>query len=585
MNLDVIECKHCGRTANIIDFANADFQSCPYCGSMDVKIKPDISPFSPHPEIFTALDSHQMEAAFATEGVVRVIAGAGSGKTAVLIHRIALIANVFRCACSIFAITFTKKAANEMKERLSKLMNMPAYVNTIHGLCHEILDKEAIRIGFAGFQIMDTNYKKVVLGDIFEKLELEKAFFTQDELICEFSKMKLNKPDYYIEMLCGKTAEELDNAIDSETELKNKAFLCYLRQQRILNSLDFDDLIIVTLHVLKSYPAALDYWQNRIRYMHVDEFQDISKNEFELIRLLSEKHGNLFVVGDPDQNIYTWRGSCLEYLNHFNEYFPVHRSFILNYNYRSVPAVINTSNILIQNNVNRVPKLAVPVRSETNCVRVHRANDSFDEAEYIAKEIKLKMQYFNGLSLSDFGILYRSSCELRFIETALRKYCLPYHAPCDISFFDKKEICIVHSYLRFMACKDDASFLCIIKAPKRGIGKGKMELLKTYAKDNKVSLYEALTALQDSDKFKKTSAKEFIAMVEAVTPVFNNMSILNLIEKILCVSGYEEWLSAKGQSEEIANINELKRMIADYEREEDMPVNEYLKIIALYGEK
>ncbi len=525
-------------------------------------------------KITDSLNAQQVAAVEATEGRVRVVAGAGSGKTRVLANRYAyLVECVGIDPANILCMTFTNKAAQEMRNRIRKLVdlgNVNDYICTIHGLCVKILRKEIYRLGYPQkFMIIDADDSKTLMKQVMEELNLTKQDVTVNQLLDEVNLQKSKEP--YVQHLLP-DAKWPDEA-------KRSVFLRFLQLQRKYYALDFNDLIYFTLFIFENYPEALEYWQSEFDYIQVDEVQDCSGTDWTLIDCLSAKCGNLFVVGDPDQAIYEWRGAKP---NLFVD-FKADTDIILDENYRSTPNILDVANSVIKNNQNRVKKdLRTNIPADAIAVHRHAQNES-EEGRWIASLISKMVRA--GSQPSDFAILYRASNQSRFVEQALMNKQLPYTIWGGIRFFERKEIKDCLAYLRLLQYKDDLSFKRVINVPSRKFGKAKLEVLESMAKAERRPLFDTLKAHADEKPFCASAVKDFVALMGRLEDKCDTISISDLVEEMLNETGLANLYRNDGDQERLENINELINSIRYYESSnvnEDITLEKYLQDISLF---
>lgn len=432
------------------------------------------------------LNDKQLETVLSTEGFVRVIAGAGSGKTKALTSRYAYIVEALGISPSnILCVTFTNKAAQEMRKRVNKLIGGTADVSlitTYHGFCVRVLREDINKLQYPkGFIIMDVEDQKTVLREVFNELGFNSKMFTFKEVL-KGIRLKKNGLEYikYI----------LDSEKTNATSEFEKIFNKYLGKQQRNYALDFDDLINFTIYIFNNHVDVINKWQKKIHYIQIDETQDSSAKQFGLMTLLSQYHNNLFVVGDPDQTIYEWRGAIPEILVNFDKSFPDSKTIIMNQNYRSTPNILSLGNIVIKQNKLRVDKdLFTQNEQGVDVVHFHAKNES-EEGLWVAKEIKRIIDEEKG-NYSDFAILYRAHHISRSIEQSLIKENIPYTIFGGIRFFERREIKDTLSYLRVIEYGDDFSFLRIINSPRRGLGRKFIEIVSNLAIKEDSSLLQA----------------------------------------------------------------------------------------------
>ena len=537
-------------------------------------------------DILKDLNEEQLAAVETIDGCVRVIAGAGSGKTRALAHRFAFLVNeVGVMPSNIMCVTFTNKAANEMKKRIRRLIgdNDCGYVCTFHGFCVALLKEDGHYIHYPqSFVILDSEDTDAVLKDIYE----ENGFTLRDAPIARIKDhigyCKCRKyPDYYTYLIDSDMNKALER-YKTELDTSDKIFWAFVYYQRRLLAIDYDDLINLSLFILSDNNEIRLKWQKRLEYIMVDEFQDIDVQQYSLVRILSAYHNNLFVVGDPDQTIYTWRGANIRFINDFDKEFKDTKTIILNKNYRSSTDILDVSNSLIKNNVERIPKELVSVKGRDIPVEYNHAKTSELEAKWIADTIKELVK--NGAQYSDIAILYRAHYLTRPIEEVFIKDKIVYTLYSGVQFYARKEIKDVLSYLRLAVYKDDLSFKRIVNVPKRNIGKAKMQIITKYALQNNCTLYSALVDLAESDVFKGSKAKEFVELIEKYSTEYRELSLIDFIARLLNDSGYEEYLRTEGEQDRLDNLAELKKSINDFEFTygEELTAEDYLQSIALY---
>jgi DNA helicase-2/ATP-dependent DNA helicase PcrA len=535
-------------------------------------------------ELLDGLNEEQRQAVITTEGYVRVIAGAGSGKTRALTHRFAYLVNELGISTSnILCVTFTNKAANEMKRRIRSMIgdNDTGYISTFHGFCVQVLKEDIHVLHYPkNFIILDTEDVNSILHTIFEDMGLNSKNFTFPTLIDRFSERKNREP--YILDLLNTDHEELKDKFRHARNQEDAIFYRYLYEQKKCFALDFDDLINFVLYIFEQHEDIRSKWQHRLEYVMVDEFQDVNVRQYRLAQILSDYHHNLFIVGDPDQTIYSWRGARVEYILNFDNEYPGTKTIVMDKNYRSTPNIINASNSLITKNKKRLDKKLVAINQTEIPVIFHHAKTTGEEAEWIAGQIAAIID--NGKRLRDIAILYRSHFISRSFEEVFIKQKIQYTIYSGIEFYKRKEIKDVLCYLRMVANEDDISFARIVNLPKRNIGEKRMAFLKEYADKNNCTLYQAIQQNQNEEVFAKTQAKAFIQLIEKQKAVYETMKLSELLTNILNESGYEALLRTNGEQERLDNLAELKQSIYEYERDagEECSLTDYLDRISLY---
>lgn len=538
-------------------------------------------------QILDKLNSSQKEAVTTTEGYVRVIAGAGSGKTRTLTHRFAYLVNeVGIPAGNILCVTFTNKAANEMRQRIHMLTGDrdTGYINTFHGFCANVLKEESFVFNYPkSFLVLDNSDIDSMLSVIYEErnLSLRDMTFSKARDMIEMLKL-FERPDYYLDMF-DMSLETLKEKYDSAITPKDIIFYGYLYQEKKCFGLDYNDLIIFTLYTFKVSEESRKKWQKRLMYIMIDEFQDIDKPQYDLMEVLSDYHKNLFVVGDPDQTIYTWRGADIHYLLDFDKKFKGTKTVMMNDNYRSVKSIIDVANSLIKKNKYREEKNLVSVRGEGDNTAAYFAKNADDEADFIAEKITELKEKYNE-NYKDMTILFRSHFLTRSLENALFTKQIPYVIYSGVQFYDRVEIKVALSYLRMLVSADDLAFKRVINTPKRNMGERRIKFLEEASENSGTTLFNALKANIDNPVFKGTKAVEFLDLIDKLSENLETKSISELLTKVLELSGYEEVLRTEGAQERLDNLAELKQSVYDYEVTcgEETNLDSYLKHIALY---
>ena len=525
------------------------------------------------------LNEQQLEAVTETEGFVRVIAGAGSGKTKALTQRYAYIVEALGINSSnILCVTFTNKAAQEMRKRVKRLVGENSdlsYITTYHGFCVRVLREDINKIKYPkNFIIMDVEDQKTVLRSIYNELGITSKIFTFKQSLAYINREK-NSLGYLAYVLESKKS-------DSEN-IAEKIFIKYLEKQQRNFALDFADLINYTIYIFSNNPAILSKWQKRLHYIQVDETQDSSEKQFYLIEMLSQFHKNLFVVGDPDQTIYEWRGAKPEILVDFDKQFVDSKTIIMNQNYRSTPNILSLGNHIIKKNKIRVDKDMFTQNPEgVEVVHFHGQND-YEEGLWVANEIK-RLVAEETCKHSDFAILYRAHHISRSIEQSLIRENIPYSVFGGIRFFERKEIKNVLAYLRLIEIEDDFSFLRVVNTPSRGLGKKFIEIVAKIAEKENISLYSALKENISQKELSRKGAIEFIELIEKYKKVKAGLIISDLVKEIMDESGLSAYYRTDGDTDRLDNIKELQNSIILLETQDEEPINltEYLQEIALY---
>lgn len=525
--------------------------------------------------ILQGLNKPQQEAVVSTEGRIRVIAGAGSGKTRVLTQRyIYLVEMLGINPANILCMTFTNKAAQEMRNRITAEVNFHSvndFICTIHSFCLKILRKDIYRIGFPKtFAILDEEDQKAIARDVFDDFNVTRQQSTLDKFVKGMTAYKAEHKTSYIQqyMLPG-----------THYNPQSDKVLDYLNRQVQLMALDFNDIIHFAVYLLRTYEEVRTYWQNQLNYVMMDETQDCNENDWLLMTTLTEKSGNLFVVGDPDQAIYEWRGAVPKL---FIDFVP-DKDIVLNENYRSTPNILGVANSIIHHNSNRIEKRLFTHNQEGPKIIHFHGKTEKAESQWVADRIAQLID--SGAHLSDFAILYRSSYLSREVEQALVKKGFPYSIWGSIRFFERKEIKDAIAYLRLIETGDDLSFLRIINVPSRKAGKVFLSKLKDCAKKKGASLYNTLKENKDDKAFQKRTVLSFIDLIEDCRQKKNEMKISDLLEYVLRKSGLMELVRKDGDEDRLENLAELQLSVKVYEKEnrnEEISLATYLQEVALY---
>lgn len=537
-------------------------------------------------DIFSELNAAQREAVTTTEGFVRVIAGAGSGKTRALTHRFAYLVNELGILPgNILCVTFTNKAANEMRQRIHNLTgdNDTGYISTFHGFCVSVLQEDSSAVQYPkSFLVLDNSDIDSMLKIIYEErgLTLRDMTFSNARDMIEILKI-LKRPDYYLDMI-SMSLDALHEKYLAATDVRDIIFYGYLYQEKKCFGLDYNDLIKFSLYIFSQNEEIKRKWQSRLEYIMVDEFQDIDGLQYELMETLCGYHKNLFIVGDPDQTIYTWRGANVRYLLDFDKHFPDVKTIMMMENYRSTPQILQAVNCLIGCNKTRMKKDLIPMLPDGDMVVCHYADTAEKEAEWIAEQVDIILE--NGGHYRDVTLLYRAHYVTRTIEEVFQKKKIPYTIYSGVQFFGRMEIKDALSYLRMIAYKDDLSFARIVNVPKRNMGERRMNFLKEYAANNNCSYYDALKATLDDEIFKGTKAAKFVRLMEQFSANYSERPISELLSDILDKSRYEELLRTEGSQERLDNLAELKQSVYEYETGcgEEATLEHYLAHVALF---
>ncbi len=532
------------------------------------------------------LNSAQLEAVTTTEGFVRVIAGAGSGKTRALTMRFAYLVNDMGILPgNILCVTFTNKAANEMRQRIHNLTgdSDTGYINTFHGFCVSVLQEDSHAVSYPkSFIVLDNSDIDTMLEIIYQErgLTLRDMTYSKARDMIEILKL-IERPDYYNDMI-NMSLDVLKEKYDTATSAKDIIFYGYLYQEKKCFGLDYNDLLKFTLHIFETNEDIRLKWQKRLEYIMIDEFQDIDDIQYKLMKVLCDYHKNLFIVGDPDQTIYTWRGARVRYLLEFDKAFPDTKTIMMMQNYRSTPEILDVSNSLIAKNLHRIDKNLIPTRNNDARTICHFAHNNYEEAKWIADRID--ELHANGAKYQEICIMYRAHYVTRVVEDAFLKQEIPYTIYSGVQFFERAEIKDALSYLRMIAYKDDLSFLRIVNRPRRNIGRQRIDFLKEAAERDSISLYDALIKYLEEPLFKGTKAHDFIDIIDDFSASYQGRQVSEVLSDILNRSGYEKMLRTEGSQERLDNLAELKQSIYDYEVScgEDCSLEDYISHVALY---
>ena len=536
-------------------------------------------------DILFGLNDEQRDAVTSTEGFVRVMAGAGSGKTRALAHRFAYLVNeVGILPANILCVTFTNKAANEMRRRIRSLTgdNDTGFISTFHGFCVAVLQEDGYFVQYPkSFLVLDNSDIDSMLKIIYEErgLTLRDMTFSNARDMIEIEKCK-NRPQYYLDVIAMDT-DALKKKYDEAVSAKDVIFYGYLYQQKKCFGLDYNDLIKFTLYIFSKSDEIRLKWQQRLEYIMIDEFQDIDGLQYELMQALCAYHKNLFIVGDPDQTIYSWRGANVKHILDFDKNFPKVKTIMMMKNYRSTPEIIAAANSLIDKNTVRMKKQLIPTLPKGERVVYSHAKTTKEEANSIAERIKKLSKA--GVPYGDITILYRAHYIARTIEEGLMRAEIPYTIYSGVQFFDRMEIKDALSYLRLIAYRDNLSFMRIVNTPKRNIGEKRMRFLKEYAAANGCLLYDALVKSIDEPMFANTQARRFVKLIERFSSIYHTMPASELLSAVLNESGYEEALRTEGAQDRLDNLAELKQAVYEYETGcgEESRLEDFLSHVAL----
>ena len=520
-------------------------------------------------DLINGLNDKQKEAVLATEGPCLVIAGAGSGKTKVLTHKIAYLMSEKNVKpWNILAITFTNKAANEMKERVEKLVGEAAkdmWIGTFHSICVRILRRYIDRLGFDHtFLIFDTSDQRTLVKECMKTLKIDDKMFTDRSVISEISngKNEMLEPKAYQTKYAG----------DYRKEIIGRIYELYQQRLKENNAIDFDDIINYTIKILTENPDALEYYTNKFQYVLVDEYQDTNKAQFTLVTILASLYGNITVVGDNDQGIYSFRGADISNILNFEKDFPGAKLIKLEQNYRCTGNILKAANAVIKHNENKYEKKLWTQNDEGALPTVHKSDDEYDEGRYIVEQINhLKTEEY--YKYSDFTILYRMNSQSRAIEEILRREGIPYKIVGGLKFYERKEIKDIISYLRLIYnFSDNISLKRIINEPKRGIGKTSIDNIQEISEKTGLSMFDIIKHADEYGLNRvKANAQEFIETIEYLRGNIDQLSISELIKETLNKTGYVKALELENTTEaetRIQNLEEFLTVAIEFEEEE-----------------
>ena len=534
--------------------------------------------------IYDTLNIEQREATEHVDGPLLILAGAGSGKTRVLTHRIVyLIEEIGVNPWNILAITFTNKAAEEMRERVDRLVGFGAdqiWVSTFHSACVRILRRHIDQIGFGtNFTIYDADDQKTVMKRIIKRLNIDTKQFSDKTFLNAISSAKdelISVADY-----------EIDAMGDFRKSLIAKVYREYQETLKASNALDFDDIIVKTVELFKTRPEVLGHYQNRFRYIMVDEYQDTNTAQFELIRLLADRSRNLCVVGDDDQSIYKFRGANIRNILDFELHYPEAKVVKLEQNYRSTQNILDAANAVIANNVGRKAKALWTDHGPGSPVHFHQLENAYEEAEFLADDIMRHIRK-DGATYGDFAILYRTNAQSRLLEERMVVEGIPYRVVGGVNFYSRAEIKDVLAYLKTIDNgQDEVALRRIINVPKRGIGATSLDKIATYAQTNAMTLFDAMCDVNRIPGLGKAAGKinEFVNMILVLRAGRESYGIVDLISAVMERTNYAEYLMEQDEesaSDRLSNIDELITKATGYEETHDeINLSEFLEEIAL----
>ena len=540
--------------------------------------------------IYDKLNEPQREAVYHTDGPLLILAGAGSGKTRVLTHRIAyLIGERGVNPWNILAITFTNKAAEEMRQRVDNLVGFGAesvWVSTFHSACVRILRRFIDRLGYENhFTIYDTDDQKTLIKEVCRKVDVDTKVFKERSLLSAISSAKneMILPDEF----------ELNAGGDFAKMKIAKVYREYEAQMRANNALDFDDLLVKTVQLLQTHPDVLESYQERFRYIMVDEYQDTNTVQFQLVSLLAGKYKNLCVVGDDDQSIYKFRGANIRNILDFEHEFPDAKVIKLEQNYRSTGNILNAANSVIANNRGRKEKSLWTENGEGELIRLRQFDTAFDEADFIGEDIKSAVR--QGGSYNDSAVLYRTNAQSRLLEEKFIAMNIPYKIVGGVNFYARREIKDLLAYLKTIDNgRDDVAVRRIINVPKRGIGLTTINRIQESATERGIGFYEALLAPELIAGVGRSATKldSFAALIEYFKTLAEEMNITDLLQEVIEKTGYIESLENEDKEEAKTrkeNIDELISKAATYEescqdKDEKATLSGFLEEVALVAD-
>ncbi|MGL4773190.1 MAG: DNA helicase PcrA [Clostridium sp.] len=531
------------------------------------------------------LNKEQYEGATTIEGQVLILAGAGSGKTRVLTYRMAhMIEDLGIAPYKILAITFTNKAAKEMQERVKALIGERAdsmWISTFHSTCVRILRREIDKLGYkSSFTIYDTSDQKTLINECIKNLGINEKDITYQEIVGKIGRAKdnLQSPESYMREHEGHFREKKIADV----------YVMYQKRLKENNALDFDDLICKTVELFKKNPDVLEFYQNKFRYIMVDEYQDTNKAQYELVKLLGEKYKNVCVVGDDDQSIYGWRGADIRNILDFEKDYTAAKVIKLEQNYRSKANILNAANVVIVNNSNRKSKALRTEQEAGNKIKIYRAYADTDEGDFAAREI-LEAKEKDGRKNKDFAILYRTNAQSRIFEEAFRRRGIAYKIVGGTRFYDRKEIKDMLAYLKVLVNpQDDISIKRIINVPKRSIGDATVAKLQDFAEQWELNLWDAISEVRTIPALtarNHTTIEGFAQLMENFMDLKETLSVSMLIEAVLRDTGYLKELESSKEIEDKSRIENLKELVSDaveFEKNsEDKSLEAYLEKVSL----
>lgn len=533
--------------------------------------------------LLQGLNPEQKLAVETVEGPVLVVAGAGSGKTSVLTRRVAYLMNILKVPVhQILAITFTNKAAKEMKERVQQYIGDAAddlWMGTFHSMCVRILRREAEHLGYTStFTILDGDDQKSAIAQAMLDLNYDLKKFDSYAVQSAISRWKNQLK-----------APQQVTKVSSLTEAVAKdVYSVYQKRLYGANAMDFDDLIFNTVALFQRIPDVLQIYQDKFKYIHIDEYQDTNHAQYELVRLLAAKYKNLCVVGDSDQAIYAWRGADIGNILNFEQDYPEAKVILLETNYRSTEIILEAANHMIRNNLRRKEKTLRPVRGHGELISVCALTDGEDEAKYVADQIRSYIE--EGGTFGDCAVLYRANAQSRALEEALMSAAIPYTIVGGLTFYDRREIKDIFAYLRVLTNPlDEISLLRIINVPKRGLGEQTIGKLLDFAHAQEISLLDALRRANEVGLAEKVveAAGGFYEMIQELILWMEGMPVTDYLEEVLHATGYRDMYVKSTKKEDLQrleNIDELFTVTKSFDRRRGGSIHEFLAEVSLLSD-
>ena len=525
--------------------------------------------------IYDNLNKEQAEAVKRTEGPVLILAGAGSGKTRVITHRIAYLMD--ECGVNpwnILAITFTNKAAGEMRERVDNLIGFGAesvWISTFHSMCVRILRRHIDLLGYeSSFTIYDTDDQKTLMKEVCKYLKIDTKDFREREILSEISSAKN-------ELITPLQYREENTGVSFRSKRIADAYDEYQKRLRKNNAVDFDDLLMLTVELFHSHDEVLGIYQNRFRYIMVDEYQDTNNAQFELVRLLAGKYRNLCVVGDDDQSIYRFRGANIRNILDFEKVYPDAFVVKLEQNYRSTQNVLDAANAVIRNNTGRKDKSLWTDKGAGEKIHVRVFDTARDEAAFVAEDIEVKCRRERDLHYGDFAVLYRTNAQARALEERFVLASVPYNVVGGTNFYDRREIRDMIAYLKTVENgQDEIAVRRILNVPRRGIGQTTISRIADYAVSRDITFFEAMERCRNITSIGRSTGKieSFVSLIREFREFAGNNRLSELLRHIIVKTEYDAYLRDSDDEDgedRISNVDELVSKITDYEENAEEP--------------